>query len=59
MKDWNINVSVFTDIGNNISIYIVEVFLLVLKMKIIKLQILFGFLRILIEMIIMMIQILM
>lgn len=25
MKDWNINVNVFTDIGNNMDVYIVEV----------------------------------
>lgn len=34
MKDWNINVNVFTDIGNNISIYIMGVFIQIMMIKI-------------------------
>lgn len=34
MKYWNINVSVFTGIGNNISIYIMGVFIQIMMIKI-------------------------
>lgn len=34
MKDWNINVSVFVGIGNNISIYIMGVFIQIMMIKI-------------------------
>lgn len=34
MKDWNIDVNVFTGIGNNINVYIVEVFIQIMMIKI-------------------------
>lgn len=34
MKDWNSDVNVFTGIGNNISIYIMGVFIQIMMIKI-------------------------